>query len=105
MIIIETSLFTRRVFKLLKDEQYRELQAELVVDPTKGAIIRGSGGIRKLRWETEGRGKSGGVRVIYYWATIQSIVLMLLIYSKNEQDDLTPNQLKILRSIVEAEFK
>lgn len=105
MIIVETSHFTRRVRKLLEDDQYRELQEALVDDPTKGTVIRGSGGIRKIRWEVEGRGKSGGVRVIYYWATAQHIVLMLLIYAKNEQDNLTPEQLKLLRTLVEAEFK
>ncbi len=105
MTVIETSLFTRRVLKLLSDEYYRELQAELVDDPAKGVVIRGSGGIRKLRWDAEGRGKSGGVRVIYYWAAAKYTMLMLLIYGKNEQDDLTRDQLKILRRLVEAEFK
>ena len=105
MLLIETSLFTRRVLKLLSDESYRKLQAELADNPEKGVVIRGSGGIRKLRWDIEGRGKSGGVRVIYYWASTQHIVLMLLIYGKNEQNDLTPDQLKILRRLVEAEFK
>lgn len=105
MLIIETSIFTRRVVKLLNDESYRELQADLMKTPDKGVIIRDSGGIRKLRWDVEGRGKSGGVRVIYYLATKQQSILMLLIYSKSEQDTLTSDQLKILRRLVEAEFK
>ena len=104
MHFIETPTFSRRVVRLLTDERYRALQTDLLQDPEKGVVIRGSGGIRKLRWDIEGRGKSGGVRVIYYWASQQQIILMLLIYSKSEQDDLTPDQLKILRRLMEAEF-
>ena len=69
MQIIETSAFTRRVAGLLTDDEYRALQSALVVNPEAGAVIVGTGGARKVRWAREGRGKSGGVRVIYYYAT------------------------------------
>jgi len=69
MVIIETSVFTRRITELLSDDEYRELQATLVERPKAGPVIPGSGGIRKLRWSASGRGKRGGARVIYYWAT------------------------------------
>lgn len=105
MRIIETTIFTRRLKSLLKDEDYRELQNELIAGPDVGKVIRGSGGIRKLRWAGSGRGKRGGVRVIYYWIRKEEIVLMLLIYPKKEQDDLTPEQLKTLKNIVESELK
>lgn len=104
MIIIETSVFTRRVTQLLSDDEYRELQATLVERPKAGPVILGSGGIRKLRWSASGRGKRGGARVIYYWATEQERILMLLIYAKNESDDLTRDQIKTLRYIVEREY-
>ena len=67
MIIIETSVFTRRIKELMSDDEYRELQEALVIRPVRGVIIQGSGGLRKLRWKLEGKGKSGGIRVIYYW--------------------------------------
>ena len=105
MRIIETPIFTRRLKSLLTDDEYRELQNALIARPEAGKIIRGSGGIRKLRWAGSGRGKRGGVRVIYYWLSGEEIILMLLIYSKKEQDDLTPEQLKTLRNLVESEFK
>ena len=105
MVFIETSIFTRRVLRLLNDESYRLLQAELLQDPEKGDLMRGSGGLRKLRWAIPGRGKRGGVRVIYYWATSRYRFLMLLIYDKTEQDDLTAEQLRQLRQLVEREFK
>jgi hypothetical protein len=105
VVIIETPIFTRRVVRLLEEDSYRRLQSELLQDPEKGHLVRGSGGLRKLRWASPGRGKRGGVRVIYYWAASKYRFLMLLIYDKTEQDELTPDQLRQLRQLVEWEFK
>jgi hypothetical protein len=104
VVIIETSIFTRQVQALLSDEEYRQLQSKLVDHPDVGAVIPGSGGLRKVRWLLKGRGKRGGVRTIYYWAVSRNQILMLLMYAKNEQADLTPQQLNALRKIVEEEF-
>ena len=104
MIIIETQIFTRQVLLLLSDEEYRLLQSVLANRPDAGVIIPSSGGLRKMRWGMTGRGKRGGVRVIYYWAVKQERILMLLIYPKNVKDDMTQEQLKILRIIVKEEF-
>ncbi len=104
LTIIETPTFTRLVSKYLDDESYRLLQVSLALNPEKGKIIPGSGGIRKLRWGTEGRGKRGGLRVIYYLHVSQGKVLMLFIYSKSEVGDLTKEQIRILRKVAE-EFK
>lgn len=105
MQIIETPIFTRQLKSLLTDENYRELQNELIGNPEAGDIIRGSGGLRKIRWSISGRGKRGGVRVIYYWLPSQKKFLLLFIYPKNVQDNLTHEQLKVLKSLVEQEFK
>ncbi len=105
MIIIETSIFTRRVLTLLSEEEYRKLQLALILRPNLGVVIPGSSGLRKARWALEDRGKRGEVRTIYYWAVAQDQILMLMIYAKNEQDDLTPDQLKILRRIIEEEYR
>jgi mRNA-degrading endonuclease RelE of RelBE toxin-antitoxin system len=105
MRIIETPVFTRAVIELLPDDDYRSLQTALALRPEAGAVIKGSGGLRKIRWACPGRGKRGGVRVIYYWATAEDIVFMLLIYPKNRQDDLTPQQLRMLRNLVKEEFR
>mgnify|MGYP001607989014 FL=1 len=67
MVIIETSVFTRRLLELLNDEAYRKLQTALVNRPDAGPLIVSSGGLRKLRWALKGRGKRGGVRIIYYY--------------------------------------
>ena len=105
MELVETSIFTRRVSELLSDESYRDLQSALVIRPEAGAVMPARCGVRKCRWAGSGRGKRGGVRVIHYWVTIQERLLMLYIYPKNEQDDLTAEQLKALRSIVEREYR
>jgi len=105
MQFIETSIFTRQVTSLLTDEEYSHLQTALFAHPDMGAIIPHSGGLRKVRWSMGGRGKRGGVRVIYYWVVAEDQILMLFMYRKNEKDDLTAQQLKVLREIVEKEFK
>ena len=104
MVIVETTVFMRQVQKLLSDEEYRQLQIALIIRPDMGAIIRGSGGLRKARWRLRGQGKRSGIRVVYFWAVEQDRLLMLLMYPKNVQADLTPAQLKMLRQAVEAEF-
>ncbi len=104
VIIVETSIFTRRLAGLLSDEEYRRLQMALVLNPNAGAVIPGSGGLRKIRWAIAGHGKRGGIRVIYYWAIVHDKILMLYIYAKSEQGDLTPDQVKVLRKIVEEEY-
>jgi hypothetical protein len=81
-----------------------QLQLELIRRPEAGVVIPGSGGLRKVRWSMPGRGKRSRARVIYYWAVAYEQLLMLLIYPKNVQDDLTPAQVKLLRQIVEAEY-
>ena len=81
------------------------MQKQLIIRPESGKIIPGSGGLRKLRWSGSGRGKRGGSRLIYYLFKEKDIILMLLIYSKNESTDLTKDQIRILKSIVEGELK
>ncbi|MCD4692165.1 MAG: hypothetical protein K8R79_04580 [Calditrichales bacterium] len=105
MKIIETPIFTKRVKTILKDEEYRLLQNEIIVKPESGKIIPGSGGLRKIRWSGSGRGKRGGSRLIYYWFRGDEIILMLMIYTKNETEDLTKDKIKILKSLVEGEIK
>lgn len=104
MIIIETPVFTRLVTEILEDEEYRLLQQALVASPDAGAVIPRSGGLRKLRWSAEGRGKRGGSRIIYYWFVGDDVVLLLYIYPKNRKDNLTQIQLQQLKAVVEEEY-
>jgi len=103
MLIIETRAFARRIDELLEPESYRLLQNELVVNPEKGKLIRATGGLRKLRYALEGRGKSGGIRVIF-WSATHEACLILLVYPKNVQNDLSDEQRRILMRLVQEEF-
>jgi mRNA-degrading endonuclease RelE of RelBE toxin-antitoxin system len=105
MKIIETPIFTKRLKKIVDDDEYRQLQNILILNPESGKIVKGSGGLRKIRWSSSGRGKRGGSRIIYYWLKDEEIIFMLLIYLKNESEDLSQDQIKILKSIVESELK
>ena len=105
MLFVETPIFTREVRNLLHDEDYRSLQLALLFRPEQGAVIPGSGGLRKLRWSMKGKGKRGGCRVIYYWDKKQETFYMLLVYPKSKQEDLTPAQIKVLSRLVREEFK
>lgn len=100
MIFIETEIFTRQLKQLLDDESYRLLQVELTESPDKGDVISGTGGLRKIRVAAKGHGKSGGARVIYYHFVSASQIAMLLIYPKNEQEELTNDQRKILKAVI-----
>ena len=99
MEFIETPLFTRLVKKLLDDDEYRELQEVLIYRPDLGDVIQGTGGLRKIRWMRKGRGKRSGVRVIYYWLMDDEQILMLYIYPKSQQEELTSEQKKTLKLI------
>jgi len=99
MVFIETPIFTADVRALLSDDEYAALQQHLVVQPNAGAVIAGTGGLRKIRWTTAGRGKRGGTRVIYYHVVAQAQIRMILIYRKGVKDDLTPREKAELRKI------
>jgi hypothetical protein len=93
------------VTELLSDNEYRALQLVLLFRPEQGRLIPRSGGLRELRWKRSGGGKRGGVRVIYFWNKEGATVYMLLLYPKNEQEDLTPTQLRVLSKLVREELK
>lgn len=101
MQFVESRLFSKKLSAYLADDEYRALQAFLLETPDAGDVIKGSGGVRKLRWSVEGRGKRGGIRVIYYLELAQSRFLLLTLYAKNELEDLTPQEIKLLKKIVE----
>jgi hypothetical protein len=100
MEFIETPTFTRMITELLADDEYRGLQNELVEDPERGDLIKGGGGIRKLRYAAQGRGKSGGVRVIYYWIKDDFQIYMLVVYPKSKKDNLSDKETAILHDFV-----
>ena len=105
MRFVETPVFTDLVNKRLDDDDYRALQITLLLRPEQGAMIAGSGGVRKIRWGAEGRGKRGGLRVIYFWHKASATCYMLFLYQKNEQGDLSATQIRALARLVREEFR
>ena len=104
MIFIETPLFTREIKKILSDEEYHKLQFALIFRPDTGKIIPGSNGLRKLRWQIPGKGKRGGLRIIYYWDEPDTIY-MIFPYKKVAKEDLTKAQIRKLSRIVKEWLK
>jgi mRNA-degrading endonuclease RelE of RelBE toxin-antitoxin system len=99
MIFIESPIFTEDFKELLNDESYGEFQEYLAENPTAGDVIQGTNGLRKIRWAANGKGKSGGVRVIYYHISAAYQIRLILIYRKGIKDDLSPSEKKILNEL------
>lgn len=106
MEIIEAPAFTRYCSKYLNAEEYRELQNELVLHPEAGDVVPGCGGFRKLRWvdPRRGKGRRGGLRIIYYYFRSDQQIWLVTLYGKNEAIDSSAQQKKVLRSAIETEL-
>lgn len=100
MTFYETAIFTAQIVDLIDDDSYTQLQIALVGDPGAGALIPGTKGLRKIRWKAQGRRKRGGIRIIYY-LVCHAEIFMLYAYSKSERGDITPDQARQLRELVE----
>ena len=101
ILFAETSHFTARVHDHLTDDEYRRLQWLLAEHRDSGAVISGTGGLRKLRWSTRGRGRRGGVQVICYRRPAKNRPYLLTLYGKNVKDDLTSSERRTWRRVVE----
>ena len=102
MELIETPIFTKKITSILSDDEYSNMQWLLAINPEAGPVIPGGGGIRKLRWRASGKGKRGGIRVIYYVYARDQKIYLLYPYKKSEQEDLTHKQLRMLREYVKG---
>jgi hypothetical protein len=103
LTFIETRLFSRLREDYLTDGEYARLQSVLIDAPEQGALIRGSGGVRKMRWSQPGRGKSGGIRVIYYAKVHEELIYMLTLYAKNEASSIAAHVLRQIREEIDAQ--
>ncbi len=99
---IETKLFSRLVSQYLTDDEYAALQRALVENPQSGSVVKGSGGVRKVRWGRRGQGKRGGVRVIYYVQVADGLIWMLTVYAKNEAEVIPAHVLKKIKEEIDA---
>ncbi len=105
MEFVEAPLFTGLLKSYLDDDGYHLLQLTLARNPKFGAVIQGTGGFRKARWRDErrGKGKRGGLRVIYYHFEKENVIWLLTMYGKGEIEDLSPNEKRLLRTAIERE--
>jgi hypothetical protein len=105
MRFVETPVFTEAIEELLEHDAYRALQHALIVRPQEGVVIPKSGGLRKMRWHVQGKGKRGGCRVVYHWHEVSETFYMLYAYRKSEEEDISPRQLRVLSQLVQEEFE
>lgn len=103
MIFIETTIFTKLLPKYLTDDEYRAFQWYLLLNPESGDLVRGSGGVRKVRWAPEGKGKRGGIRIMYYWKKSDNEIWLLTLYSKSEKATIPGHILKKIAEEIENE--
>jgi hypothetical protein len=102
LTVIESSAFARRAEKLLTVEEHEELILYLALHPEAGDEIPGTGGVRKVRFAAKSKGKRGGVRVVYYYFDYENPLYAILLYGKNEQADMTPEQKREVAALAEA---
>jgi hypothetical protein len=106
MEFIESSAFTRQLSQYLSEEGYRALQNALARNPQAGDLMPGTGGFRKVRWADprRGKGRRGGLRIIYYYFARDSQIWLMTLFDKNEAADLSPTEKKSLKAAIEAEL-
>lgn len=106
MEFVEAPAFTRYLSAYLDDDEYRELQGELAANPDLGDLMPGTGGFRKMRWADprRGKGKRGGLRIIYYHFPSDRQIWLMTLYDKSEASDLTSREKKTLKTAIEHEL-
>ncbi len=106
LVFIESRLFTRLLPDYMSDEDFRRMQQTLMDDPLRGDLMPGTGGFRKLRWRdpTRGKGRRGGLRIIYYYLLSDDQVWLVTIYNKNEMIDLSAEEKRALKRMLQAEL-
>ena len=97
MLFIEQPTFTRLLVEIVNDDAYRQFQSELAANPQKGPVIKGSGGLRKVRMRLPGRGKSGGARVLYLWFPRHDTIVFYLVYTKGDMENVPAAQMKAIK--------
>ncbi len=107
MEFIEAPAFTRHVHEYLDDDRYRALQGALAANPNLGDVMQGAGGFRKMRWADprRGKGRRGGLRIIYFYFESDQQIWLMAVYGKDEASDLTASEKKALKAAMDLELK
>ena len=105
MIFIELAPFVAFRDAYWTDDDFRAMQSHLLIQPDAGDVMQAGRGLRKLRWAAQGKGKRGGARVIYYWQDAENRIYLVYGYAKNEQENLTPTQVKQLAELMKEKVQ
>ncbi len=103
LTVIETPTYSRKAEALLNEDEREEFAVFISQNPSAGSVVRGSGGVRKIRWARTGSGKRGGVRVIYYNQLHHEEVWLLTLYAKTERSTIPADELRLIREAIERE--
>jgi len=104
LIFIETPEFVRKYDRIASQEEMINLQRELIANPMKGSLVQGTGGARKIRMRMQGRGKSGGARIIYYFVDLRGEIWLLDVYLKSDKDNLTSSEKQKLYAFIKEKI-
>ena len=102
-IVVETLVYSRKAERLLSEDEREEIAAYIALNPTAGSVVRGAGGVRKVRRPRLGSGKRGGVRVIYYNRVQDREIWLLTLYSKSERATVPAHELRLIKEAIERE--
>lgn len=103
--VVETPVYSRKAGRLLTEDEREEIAAFVSLNPTAGSVVRGSGGVRKLRWAPFGIGKSGGIRVLYYNGLQREEIWLLALYAKNERATIPAHELRLTKEALERDWQ
>ena len=98
--VIETPVYSSKVGEILTEDERDAFAAFIAEDPTAGSVVRGSGGVRKVRWTQQGRGKSGGARIIYFNRLANGEIWLLTIYAKGDRSTIPAHELRVIKETI-----
>lgn len=99
--VIETPVYSHKVGGILTAEEREAVAAFISANPMSGSVIRGSGGVRKVRWARQGRGKSSGARIIYYNRLANGEIWLLTIYAKGDRSTIPAHELRLIKATID----
>ncbi len=101
--VVETPMFSARAASVWSEQDHEDFVSHIAGNRLAGAVVPGSGGIRKIRWSREGSGKRGGVRVIYFYQTKSQQIWLLKMYAKNEKENIPAHELKRIKEAIDGQ--
>lgn len=101
--VIETPVYSGKVTRILTEDEREAFAVFIAQNPRAGPIVRGSGGVRKVRWAREGSGKSGGARVIYYNRLDNGEIWLLTLYAKSDRSTIPAHELKMIKEVIDRD--